>query len=127
MRGATCGGASCTPRCRRAVCGRSMAGRQDLVAELLALATDDAVAVRALLDVDFVTDSILAFHAQQAVEKSLTAVLASRQIHFPFTHDIARLVELCESVGVALPAQISDVDRLTAVRRAVPLRVGGRR
>jgi len=40
------------------------------------------------------------FHAQQAAEKSLKAVLVARQIAFPKTHSIKLLIEL-------LPADIS--------------------
>jgi HEPN domain-containing protein len=46
---------------------------------------------------DAVADAILGFHAQPAVEKSLKAVLASRAIEFPYTHDLDGLLELCET------------------------------
>jgi HEPN domain-containing protein len=59
-----------------------------------------------MLDVGAVTDSIVGFHAQQAVEKSLKAVLAVKGVDFPFTHDIEGLVELCEAEGAALPAHM---------------------
>jgi HEPN domain-containing protein len=36
----------------------------------------------------------LCFHAQQAVEKSIKAVLLHLRIDFPFTHDIHALVDL---------------------------------
>lgn len=41
-----------------------MADQHDLAAVLLARATDDEAAVRALLDVESVTDPIVGFHAQ---------------------------------------------------------------
>lgn len=53
-----------------------MASQRDLAEELLVLADEDAVAAGAMLDVGVVTDRILGFHAQQAVEKALKAVLA---------------------------------------------------
>ncbi|MBX3364188.1 MAG: HEPN domain-containing protein [Phycisphaeraceae bacterium] len=40
---------------------------------------------------------IVAFHAQQAVEKSLKAYLVLRSIPFPRTHQIDLLMELCGS------------------------------
>ena len=55
---------------------------------LLDRARDDAEAVRATLDVERVTGAVVGFHAQQAVEKSLKAVLASIDVEFPFTHDV---------------------------------------
>ena len=99
-----------------------MAGHADLAAELLARAVEDEAAVRALLDVVSVSDEIVGFHAQQAVEKSLKAVLASGEVDFPFSHDLARLMEICDDAGVALPAALADADRLTPY--AVRLRYG---
>jgi len=80
-----------------------MAGPDDLAAELLALAADDEAAVRAVLGLDSVSDSIVGFHAQQAVEKSLKAALASLDVAFPFSHDLERLIEICESAGSGCP------------------------
>jgi HEPN domain-containing protein len=53
-----------------------MADQHDLARQFLRLAQDDHVAARALLDVAAVSDAIVGFHAQQAVEKALKAVLA---------------------------------------------------
>jgi HEPN domain-containing protein len=90
-----------------------MASQSDLAAELLGLAADDEAALRALVPVEAVADSIVGFHAQQTVEKALKAALASRSVDFPFSHDLARLMELCESAGLPLPAELADADRLT--------------
>jgi HEPN domain-containing protein len=90
-----------------------MASHTDLAEELLSLAADDEIAVRALLPVDSVSDSIVAFHAQQAVEKSLKAALAANKVEFPFSHDVARLLALCESAGFDLDARLAGAERLT--------------
>lgn len=90
-----------------------MASQRDLAEQLLARAREDEIAARAMLDVGAVTDSIVGFHAQQAVEKALKAVLAANGVDFPFTHDIEGLVELCEAEGTAVPADLADIDRLT--------------
>jgi HEPN domain-containing protein len=90
-----------------------MASQRDLAEELLALAVDDAVAAEALLDVGVVTDRIVGFHAQQAVEKALKAVLAIRGVEFPFTHSVGALAELSANAGTPLPPELSEVDRLT--------------
>jgi len=37
------------------------------------------------------------FHAQQAAEKVLKAYLLAHGVDFPFTHDLARLLVLCET------------------------------
>jgi HEPN domain-containing protein len=68
---------------------------------------------RALLPITNATDSMVAFHAQQTVEKSLKAVLGSRGVEFPFTHDLGALEELCTSAGIAIPAELAELDRLT--------------
>lgn len=53
-----------------------MSSVDDVPTVLLGLARDDELAAHALLNVEGVTDAILGFHTQQAVEKSLKAVLA---------------------------------------------------
>ena len=53
------------------------------------------------------------FHAQQAVEKALKAVLLFRHVDFPLTHDLEALVELLESHGVQCPSEVAQVDTLT--------------
>jgi HEPN domain-containing protein len=90
-----------------------MATAGDLGRLLLARAAEDETAARELVPIAQVTDAIVAFHAQQSVEKSLKAVLASRGIEFPFTHDLGMLEELCTNGGIALPADLADLDRLT--------------
>jgi len=55
---------------------------------------------------------LIAFHAQQCVEKYLKAYLVYRKIDFPYTHDISRLLELCSSL-VDWVAEIADARKLT--------------
>ena len=55
---------------------------------LLGRADADLAAVRALEAVETVPDEVVGFHAQQAVEKLLKAVLAAHDIDFPRTHSI---------------------------------------
>lgn len=57
-----------------------MATGRDLAEQLLRRAADDEAAARAMLPLEPVTDAIVGFHAQQAVEKSLKAVLAARNV-----------------------------------------------
>jgi len=47
-----------------------------------------------------------AFHAQQAAEKALKALLVWRGLPFPKTHDIRRLVDLIEWPEGSAPASI---------------------
>ena len=72
----------------------------------LRLADHDIVAFDILKQEPEVHVSIVNFHAQQAVEKSLKAVLYSRQIGFDRTHDLVKLAGLLGEHEMALP--VSD-------------------
>ncbi len=52
---------------------------------------------RELNYIDPVIETV-AFHAQQAVEKYLKAFLASHNIPFGKTHNIAKLIEMCSRI-----------------------------
>jgi len=60
---------------------------------LLRKAREDADAVAKLAPDGSTADAIVGFHAQQAVEKALKAVLAASGEDFPWTHDLRYLVE----------------------------------
>jgi HEPN domain-containing protein len=90
-----------------------MFGEADLSGVLLGLARDDEFAAKSLLPVEGVADSILGFHAQQAVEKSLKAVLAHRGIEYPYSHDLDGFVELCKKNRLKVPEGLDGVDRLS--------------
>jgi HEPN domain-containing protein len=91
-----------------------MPDARDGARALLARAVDDEEAARALLGVERVTDAVVGFHAQQAVEKALKAVLVLNEVSYRFTHDVAYLIELCETAGVEVPGELAEVDRLSA-------------
>jgi HEPN domain-containing protein len=99
-----------------------MSAPAEIPGVLLGLARDDELAARALLPVEGVSDAILGFHTQQAVEKSLKAVLAVRGVEFPYTHDLDGLLELCQKNSIDVPKELSDVDRLSPY--GVQLRYG---
>jgi HEPN domain-containing protein len=90
-----------------------MGGEHELARQLLDRAADDVIAAGTLLEVDAVSDAIIGFHAQQAVEKALKAVLTVRGIDYPFTHDLELLAALCERAGMTLPSDLADVPRLS--------------
>jgi HEPN domain-containing protein len=68
----------------------------------------------------------LAFHAQQAVEKSMKAVLACRSIEFPFSHDLSLLLDVLRKSNLPLPPDAEDLDRLspfgTLMRYSAPVK-----
>jgi HEPN domain-containing protein len=85
----------------------------DVAGQLLARAEDDIALVRASVDVEAIADTIVGFHAQQAAEKLLKAVLAHNRIEYPFTHDLERLLELVESSSAGSPPDSDEVAALT--------------
>lgn len=101
-----------------------MSKSPDLPGDLLALAREDLASAEALDRDERVSDSPVGFHAQQAVEKSLKATIASRGLEFPFTHDIGLLMQLCEDAGLELPADLAEADRLTPYAAALRYGLG---
>lgn len=62
-------------------------------------ARNDFSAIQNMIDVSLFSEDIFGFHAQQAVEKLLKALLAMNGIIYPKTHDIYPLLRLLESSG----------------------------
>jgi HEPN domain-containing protein len=55
----------------------------------------------------------ICFHAQQAVEKALKAILLARKVEFPFTHDLEELLSIFAGAGIAVPAELQEAGALT--------------
>jgi HEPN domain-containing protein len=55
----------------------------------------------------------ICFHAQQAAEKAIKAILLLNRIEFPLTHDIEELLEVAESNGMDLPEDVKESGLLT--------------
>jgi HEPN domain-containing protein len=92
----------------------------ELAARLARKAQADATAARKFAADSEIADDIIGFHAQQAVEKWLKAVMAIRQMRQTRIHDLGRLGESLEEDGVELPLSRGRLDELTIF--AVPLR-----
>jgi HEPN domain-containing protein len=67
-----------------------------------------------------IDDEAVGFHAQQAIEKWIKAVMAFHGLGEVRIHDLGRLVELLRDTGVELPPDADRVDELTIY--AVPMR-----
>ena len=65
----------------------------------------------------------LCFEAQQAAEKSIKAVMISRNIDFPYVHNLALLLSILEESGVTIPNKVRRAARLAPF--AVDLRYPG--
>lgn len=74
-------------------------------------ASDLRFAGLGLADPDVMRNQV-AFHAQQAAEKSLKAVLIHHAIRSPKTHDLEALVEMIQLAGFNLPASV-QIESLT--------------
>jgi HEPN domain-containing protein len=96
-----------------------MATRRDLAKQLLQRASDDEAAAKAMLPVESVTDVIVGTLAQQAVEKSIKAVLSFNAVNFPFVHDIGRLAAIAANNGAPLPGELDEAHLLTAYAGAL--------
>jgi HEPN domain-containing protein len=79
---------------------------------LLARARDDLYVVRRLRTDPAAPGWVMGFHAQQAVEKALKAVLSSAGQAYPRTHNLVMLAELLRGVAIAPPP---DVECLSGV------------
>ncbi|HXG33906.1 MAG TPA: HEPN domain-containing protein [Bryobacteraceae bacterium] len=53
------------------------------------------------------------FHAQQAAEKAIKAVLVLHKAGFPYTHSLEHLLALAERHGIPLPAPVREAGFLT--------------
>jgi len=89
----------------------------DLARRLLDAAREDELAAKSVLRVEGIADPIVGFHAHQAVEKAIKAVLAAKGTEFPFTHDLERLRGFSDKSGIELPSTLDDVEALTPFAR----------
>ena len=71
-------------------------------------------------DLDFAES--VCFHAQQAAEKAVKAVLLERNVDFPYTHDLEKLVGEVTKRGIDVPPDVARADALTryAVKTRYP-------
>ncbi|HVX31815.1 MAG TPA: HEPN domain-containing protein [Solirubrobacterales bacterium] len=83
-------------------------------------AGDDATAAIEFSGNPDISDEIIGFHVQQAIEKWLKALIAAGGEAFEHTHDLARLLSLATD---GRPAPPVDTDYLLAMTQySVPLR-----
>lgn len=87
------------------------AARPDDPRAWLALAHEDLALARS--NVPGVGFGLRCFHAQQAAEKAIKAVLLARAVTFPYVHDLGRLLDLLRAGGLAVPDDVSEADTLT--------------
>jgi HEPN domain-containing protein len=76
-------------------------------------AESDLNIARLVKDREEVLPSQICFHAQQAAEKALKAVLVSRETEFPRTHVIQALIQLAQQSGLIVPPEVVRAGLLT--------------
>jgi HEPN domain-containing protein len=87
---------------------------------LVRKAEGDAKAMRFLASNPEIDDESIGFHAQQAVEKWVKAVMASSGLPEERTHDLGGLLDILAAAEIELPPGSDRLDFLTGF--AVPLR-----
>ena len=83
-------------------------------------AKGDAKAMRRLASDSEIDDDAVGFHAQQALEKWLKAVMALHGLPIVHSHDLGALLALLADAGIELPPKAELLDNLTIY--AVPMR-----
>lgn len=76
-------------------------------------AAQDLAVLRKLIGDPVISDETLGFHAQQAAEKLIKALLALGGHEYPRTHDLGLLLDLLAAVDVRLPEALFAVENLT--------------
>ena len=84
-------------------------------AELLAhKATQDEYLLDRMVNDPEAPVEAFGFHAQQAVEKLLKAVLALKHVEYPRTHRLSELLDLIHGTDVGMPMEFEELRELTA-------------
>jgi HEPN domain-containing protein len=85
---------------------------EDLARRFLTLADRDMRAFLKLADDPEIDDEVVGFHAQQAVEKCLKAVLAKHRVELRKNHDLQLLIELLTQHNLPSPPLREGIDAL---------------
>ncbi len=80
---------------------------------LLAKAKDDEILLEEILSNKKVRDEIIGFHAQQAAEKLLKALLMAKNIPYRRTHDLRELIDMVKDNGIEFPEFLMEIRTLS--------------
>ena len=86
---------------------------------LLRKAKQDEFTLEKLVPDPASPDEVLGFHAQQAIEKTLKAVLALASVRYRFTHDLVELLDLLRENKISFPPQFEEARTLTPFAAAI--------
>src|ERR1022692_3820879 len=90
-----------------------MGGRERSAQSWAEKAEHDLTACRTLNASSDAPWDIVVFHAQQAAEKYLKALLVHHDKIVPKIHDLERLLDLCSQLDASLPTLSTECRRLT--------------
>ena len=88
-----------------------MKDRAEAVQGWVRKAESDLIALDATLNAGALDAAC--FHAQQAAEKYLKAFLFHSGVEFPYTHNLAKLLDLCAGTDPSFRSLLSAVEPLT--------------
>ncbi len=80
---------------------------------LLNKASEDEALLDEILDSERISDEIIGFHAQQAIEKLLKAVLSEFGVAYRKIHDLEKLLNLLADNEIEVPDYIKELDVLS--------------
>jgi HEPN domain-containing protein len=83
------------------------------VTQWLSKGTDDLSAAELLVEGVLATYWTVSFHAQQAAEKALKALLTRHQLEFTRTHNIGQLLRLAEPAAPGISTRLDAARDLT--------------
>ncbi len=90
-----------------------MPQREQHVALLLAKAAQDEYVLDRLLNDPDAPPEVFGFHAQQAAEKLLKAILSHAGIEYPRTHQLTELLDLATDNHIPLPSTFEELRYLS--------------
>lgn len=79
----------------------------------LAKAEEDLFVSGVILEAEMASYGTAGFHAQQAAEKALKALLVRHQVEFRRTHELQELLALAEPVAAGIHARLAAAETLT--------------
>jgi len=80
---------------------------------LIAKARDDETLLEEIISNEKVRDEIIGFHAQQAAEKLLKALLMAKNISYRRTHDLRELIDLIRDNDIEFPESLMEIRTLS--------------
>jgi HEPN domain-containing protein len=86
---------------------------RELAELLLHKAGQDEFVLEKLVSDPASPDEVIGFHAQQAIEKMLKAVLALHAVRYGRVHNLGVLLDLLRDHHIPFPAEFEEVRRLT--------------